>query len=110
MFGMSMTEIIIIVVVALLILGPKDLPNAAKSLGKAIREVRKAGDDLRETFEREVMLEPEKPTKPPEGAVASGSEKQDDSTASPNALPPVTQTNAPPVADASSSSNLKETA
>ena len=75
MFGMSMTEIIIIVVIALIVLGPKDLPKAAQTLGKAIREVRKAGDDLRDTFEREVMQEPTKPVAPPPGVVATNEEE-----------------------------------
>lgn len=76
MFGMSMTEIVIILVIALLVLGPNELPKAAKAIGKTLREVRRAGDDLKETFEREVMRdenEPRRPVKPPEGAVAKGS-------------------------------------
>jgi Tat protein translocase TatB subunit len=81
MFGMSMTEIIIIAVIALILLGPKDLPNAARTLGKAYRDVKKAGDDLRDTFEREVMQEPTKPTKPPPGAISAGDLEQDPETA-----------------------------
>jgi sec-independent protein translocase protein TatB len=57
MFGMSMTEIVIIVIFALLVLGPGELPSAARTIGKTLREVRRAGDDLRDTFEREVMQE-----------------------------------------------------
>jgi sec-independent protein translocase protein TatB len=57
MFGMSMTEIVIIVIFALLVLGPGELPAAARTIGKTLREVRKAGDDIRDTFEREVMQE-----------------------------------------------------
>jgi sec-independent protein translocase protein TatB len=64
MFGMSMTEMIFIVIFALLILGPKELPNVAKTIGKTLREVRKATDDLRETFDREVMQD--KPTPRPQ--------------------------------------------
>lgn len=55
MFGMSMTEMIIIAVFALLVLGPKELPNVAKTVGKTLRDFRRAGDDLKETFEREIM-------------------------------------------------------
>lgn len=76
MFGMSMTEIVIILVIALLVLGPEELPKAAKSIGKVLRDVRRAGDDLRTTFEREVMYDDEtlrRPVRAPEGAVASGS-------------------------------------
>ena len=55
MFGMSMTEILIIGVVALLLLGPKELPEAARTLGRTLRKVQRAGDDLRDTIEREIM-------------------------------------------------------
>lgn len=72
MFGMSMTEVMIIAVVALLILGPKELPKAAKTIGKALRDVRRAGDDLRDTFEREMRDEPPPPRlRPAEGAVVN---------------------------------------
>jgi len=57
MFGMSMTEIAIIAVVALLILGPGELPQAARTLGKAWRQMQRAGDDLRDTIHREIMEE-----------------------------------------------------
>jgi sec-independent protein translocase protein TatB len=72
MFGMSMTEVIIIFVVALLILGPNELPKAARTFGKTLRDVRRATDDLRETFDREVMQERPTPRpQPAEGQVAA---------------------------------------
>jgi TatA/E family protein of Tat protein translocase len=46
MFGMGMGELMVILVIALLVLGPKKLPDAAASLGKAIRSFRKATQDL----------------------------------------------------------------
>ena len=52
--GLSMTEIIIILGLALLLLGPDQLPSLAKSLGKGLRELRKATDDLKGQFESEV--------------------------------------------------------
>jgi len=51
MFGLGVWEIALILVVALLVLGPDKLPDAAKSLGKALNDFRRAGDDIR----REVM-------------------------------------------------------
>jgi sec-independent protein translocase protein TatB len=53
MFGMSGTELIIIIVVALLVLGPKKLPDLARSAGKALREFRKATEGIRQTVEQE---------------------------------------------------------
>jgi sec-independent protein translocase protein TatB len=52
--GLSMTEIIIILALALLLLGPDQLPSLAKSLGKGLRELRKVTDDLKGQFESEI--------------------------------------------------------
>ena len=46
MFGLGPTELIVILVLALVLLGPNKLPSAAVSLGKAIRQFRKATQDL----------------------------------------------------------------
>src|SRR4051795_7002246 len=46
MFGMGMGELLVILVIALLFLGPKKLPDVASTLGKAIRQFRKATQDL----------------------------------------------------------------
>src|SRR2546430_6293136 len=63
MFGLSMTEVVIILGLALLLLGPDQLPSIAKTLGKGMREIRKATDDLKSTFEQEMVRldEPEQP-------------------------------------------------
>ena len=46
MFGLGPTELIVILVLALVLLGPKKLPDVASGLGKAIRQFRKATRDL----------------------------------------------------------------
>lgn len=51
MLGIGMQEIIIILVVALIIIGPKKLPELARALGRAIGEFRKAADDLKEDLD-----------------------------------------------------------
>ena len=51
MFGIGMTELIVILVIALLVIGPKKLPDVARSLGKGLREFRKATTDLKEEFQ-----------------------------------------------------------
>ena len=48
MFGMSITEILFILVIVLVFLGPEKIPDAARFLGKAVREVRKASNLLRD--------------------------------------------------------------
>ncbi|MGF1508798.1 MAG: twin-arginine translocase TatA/TatE family subunit [Myxococcota bacterium] len=54
MFGLSFWEIAIVLGVALLILGPTKLPEMARSLGKGIREFRKATEDFKSTIEEEM--------------------------------------------------------
>ena len=51
MFGIGMPEMILIVVVALIVLGPKKLPELAKSLGRALREFKKATTELKESID-----------------------------------------------------------
>jgi sec-independent protein translocase protein TatB len=53
MFGLGMGEIIVILIVALLVLGPDKLPDAAKQIGKGLRELRKHTRDLQDTVEKD---------------------------------------------------------
>jgi sec-independent protein translocase protein TatA len=61
MFGIGMQELMIILVVALIFIGPSKLPEVARTIGKGLREVRKASDDLRST----IMLDDVDPPTPP---------------------------------------------
>jgi sec-independent protein translocase protein TatB len=54
MFGMSMTEIVIIAILALVLLGPDRLPEAAKTIGKTVRDLKKATDGLKDQIETEL--------------------------------------------------------
>lgn len=51
------TELIFILIVALIFFGPRKLPQLARSMGKGLAEFRKASDDFKRTWEREVDLE-----------------------------------------------------
>jgi sec-independent protein translocase protein TatB len=64
MFGLGFGEILIILVLALVLLGPSKLPEAAKQLGKGLREFKKATDDLRQQFEGELYSTDSKPQRP----------------------------------------------
>lgn len=50
MFGIGMPEFILILVVALIVLGPKRLPELARSLGKGLAEFKKSTESLKENF------------------------------------------------------------
>lgn len=55
--SLGSTELLFILVVALIFFGPRKLPQLAKSMGKGLAEFRKASDDFKRTWEREVALE-----------------------------------------------------
>ena len=68
MGGIGGMEIFIILVVALVIFGPKKLPEMGRSLGKAIREFKSAGSDLQDELTKtvnEIDKEPDPNIKPP---------------------------------------------
>jgi Tat protein translocase TatB subunit len=64
MFGIGMTELLVIFVIGLLVLGPKRLPELARSLGRTLAEFRRASTDLRQEFldvRDDARLEPPPP-------------------------------------------------
>jgi sec-independent protein translocase protein TatB len=88
--GLSMTEVVIILGLALLLLGPDQLPSLAKSLGKGLRELRKATDDIKGQFESEMaridLDEPPKviaPVPPPDAPKEDAAAKPLEAPANP---------------------------
>ncbi len=53
MFGVGSSELIIILIIALLILGPKEIPKVARTIGKGMRELQRAKDELKKNIEFE---------------------------------------------------------
>ncbi|OBQ54026.1 Sec-independent protein translocase protein TatB [Halodesulfovibrio spirochaetisodalis] len=57
MFGIGTTEILVILVVALIVLGPKSLPKVARTLGKGLAEFRRVSTDFQRTINTEIALD-----------------------------------------------------
>ena len=63
MFGsIGMPELIIILTLALIIFGPRKLPELGRSLGKSLGEFKRASNELRNTLDEEIRLEEERST------------------------------------------------
>ena len=84
--SLGSTELIFILIVALIFFGPRKLPQLARSMGKGLAEFRKASDDFKRTWEREVALE----SAHVEDNTMLETDRQ--STYEPAAIPPVVET------------------
>ena len=62
MFGIGMPEMLVILALALIVIGPKKLPDLAKSLGRTMREFKKATSEFKETIQLEGELSEVKET------------------------------------------------
>ena len=104
MFDIGLQELILIFVIALLVFGPKNLPQLGRSLGRAMREFRRASDEFRSTVETNLQinepdpvpsLAPEPSTaEPPSGT--SGAQALSESVLDPHAPASVDGGEAPP--------------
>jgi Tat protein translocase TatB subunit len=55
--SLGTTELLVILVIALLLFGPRKLPEMTRKFGKSLNDFRRMGDDFKQTWEREVALE-----------------------------------------------------
>ncbi len=72
MFGIGPVELAVVFVVALLVFGPTKLPELARTLGKGMREFRRASSELRRSIDLDLDLD-EQTKKPPQGPAQTGS-------------------------------------
>ncbi len=98
MFGIGPTELMVILAVALIVLGPKRLPEIARSLGKGLAEFKRATNDIKYQIDNSTEEAPPKPAtpKPPLAVEKPGTEPTSetdtsDTGAVPTAVPPKKQ-------------------
>jgi sec-independent protein translocase protein TatA len=70
MFDIGLQELVLIFVIALLVFGPKNLPQLGRSLGRAMREFKRASDEFRSTIETNLQMNEPDPI-PPASSPAS---------------------------------------
>ena len=104
MFGIGLPELIVILAIALIVVGPKKLPDLAKALGRGIAEFRRATTDLKESLEANSAISEVKETiteakatladvkLPPNGAVVEGSTAAPTNPNPPRPSPPTVPT------------------
>jgi TatA/E family protein of Tat protein translocase len=104
MFGIGMTELLVILAIGLLVIGPKKLPELARSLGKGLAEFRRASTEMRREFlevAEEARVDPPTPQTPGQSEAESKaepmSEPETESRAEPESKPePETESKAEP--------------
>ena len=75
--SIGMPELLIIFVIALIIFGPRKLPELGRSLGKSLGEFKRASNDLRNTLEEEIHVEDQTRREPPAPARAAAPPVED---------------------------------
>src|SRR5205809_3476832 len=103
MFDIGLLELSLIFVIALLVVGPKNLPQLGRSLGRAMREFRRASAEFESTIRTNLQIdEPDPPPAPPTVTAdaplvttetsapgTGGSEALSDSALDPHAVSPI---------------------
>lgn len=78
MFGIGIPELIVILVIAIIVIGPEKLPDMAKALGRAFAEIKKATEEIKSSVKEDIeKAAQEKPSAdhPPQTTSAKGIKK-----------------------------------
>ena len=76
MFGIGSTELLVILIVALLVVGPKNLPKIARTIGRAMGEFRRVSTEFQRTLNTEIAFEEEAEKKKARKAAAEKEAKE----------------------------------
>ncbi len=86
MFGsIGMPELIVILVIALIIFGPRKLPELGRSLGRTLAEFKRTSNELRTTLEDEIRVEEQRPAQDAPVTPASAAPSDQAAATPPNA-------------------------
>ena len=99
MFGIGMPELLLILALALIVLGPRKLPEIARSLGKSLAEFRRATDELKEEIHQVEQDIEDSSTQNASDSETSSEEKLKTSsspTATPTETPPAEESGKKP--------------
>lgn len=93
MFGsIGMPELLIIFVIALIIFGPRKLPELGRSLGRSLGEFKRASNELRSTLEDEIRIEEQRESQAARATAAAATEAPTPGQNGPTPVTPVTST------------------
>lgn len=84
MFGIGMPELLLVLALALIVIGPKKLPDLARALGRGLAEFRRATDELKSSFQEETRTEETRRRLMAEGKIRPPGGEQADSDQEPS--------------------------
>jgi TatA/E family protein of Tat protein translocase len=97
--GLGVSEVILILVIGLIVFGPRKLPELGKSLGQAMAQFRKASDEFKRTWEQEVELETvrKSSSSPAATTIATSNTKRANQATAPNRISTTTTVHQAPI-------------
>jgi len=64
MFGLGGGELVVVIILAILLIGPRDIPKAANQIGRWVRQFKFAANDFKETLQKEIEIDEDHPSDP----------------------------------------------